>query len=170
MNRRTFLGAMASATAGMVLDLDRTLWVPGRRTYFEPALDLSRLFDLVLPDGTSWTFRGHILEALIQAGHVSGLSYSIQPTGEIVKGSRSMPPRNAVVYYEGWPLGDVRHIEPPPVTRDVQTIEYQGQVFRQPGLKRCGPIALTVAWTPDAEQVMREAFHEEQHANGAKRV
>lgn len=35
MNRRAFLGSLASLAAGMALDPERALWVPGRKTYFD---------------------------------------------------------------------------------------------------------------------------------------
>lgn len=35
MNRRHFLGSLAALSAGMALDPERALWVPGRRTYFD---------------------------------------------------------------------------------------------------------------------------------------
>lgn len=35
MNRRTFLGSLSALSAGMLLDPERALWVPGRRTYFD---------------------------------------------------------------------------------------------------------------------------------------
>lgn len=35
MNRRAFLGSLAALTAGMALDPERALWVPGRKTYFD---------------------------------------------------------------------------------------------------------------------------------------
>lgn len=37
MNRRHFLGSLAALSAGMALDTDRALWVPGRTTYFDLA-------------------------------------------------------------------------------------------------------------------------------------
>jgi hypothetical protein len=36
MNRRGFLGLLGLGTAGLVLDPERLLWVPGRRTIFLP--------------------------------------------------------------------------------------------------------------------------------------
>lgn len=36
MNRRHFLNLAALGTAGMVLDPERLLWVPGQRTFFLP--------------------------------------------------------------------------------------------------------------------------------------
>lgn len=35
MNRRAFLGSLSALSAGMLLDPERALWVPGRRTYFD---------------------------------------------------------------------------------------------------------------------------------------
>lgn len=35
MNRRTFLGSLALLTAGMALDPERALWVPGRKTILD---------------------------------------------------------------------------------------------------------------------------------------
>lgn len=35
MNRRRFLGSLAMLTAGMALDPERALWVPGRKSYFD---------------------------------------------------------------------------------------------------------------------------------------
>lgn len=43
MNRRGFLGSLAALTAGMALDPERALWVPGRKTYF----DLSHTPDML---------------------------------------------------------------------------------------------------------------------------
>lgn len=40
MNRRSFLGLGAAATAVMVLDPERLLWVPGAKTFFLPSQDL----------------------------------------------------------------------------------------------------------------------------------
>lgn len=35
MHRRAFLGTLSAGLAGMVLDPERALWVPGRRTYHD---------------------------------------------------------------------------------------------------------------------------------------
>ena len=35
MNRRHFLGSLSALSAGMLLDPERALWVPGRKTYFD---------------------------------------------------------------------------------------------------------------------------------------
>ena len=35
MNRRAFLGSLSALSAGMLLDTERALWVPGRTTYFD---------------------------------------------------------------------------------------------------------------------------------------
>jgi hypothetical protein len=35
IGRRGFIGALAAATVGMVLDPERALWVPGRTSYFD---------------------------------------------------------------------------------------------------------------------------------------
>jgi hypothetical protein len=35
MNRRSFVQLAAAATAGAVWDVERLLWVPGRKSYFE---------------------------------------------------------------------------------------------------------------------------------------
>jgi hypothetical protein len=35
MNRRSFLGSLSALSAGMLLDPERLLWVPGRRAYFD---------------------------------------------------------------------------------------------------------------------------------------
>lgn len=37
MNRRGFLGALATLAAGHVLDPERLLWVPGAKTFFLPS-------------------------------------------------------------------------------------------------------------------------------------
>jgi hypothetical protein len=37
MNRRGFLGALATLAAGHVLDPERLLWVPGAKTIFLPS-------------------------------------------------------------------------------------------------------------------------------------
>lgn len=34
MNRRHFLGSLAALSAGMVIDPEMALWVPGRKSYF----------------------------------------------------------------------------------------------------------------------------------------
>lgn len=36
MNRRSFFGSLAALTAGMALDPERLLWVPGQKTIFLP--------------------------------------------------------------------------------------------------------------------------------------
>lgn len=36
MNRRAFLNALTAAAAGFVLDPERLLWTPGRKTIFVP--------------------------------------------------------------------------------------------------------------------------------------
>jgi hypothetical protein len=38
MNRRLFLSTLGLAAAGMALDPERLLWVPGRKTIFLPAV------------------------------------------------------------------------------------------------------------------------------------
>ena len=35
MNRRHFLSSLSALSVGMLLDPERALWVPGRRTYFD---------------------------------------------------------------------------------------------------------------------------------------
>lgn len=35
MHRRGFLGLLAAAAAGAVLDPERLLWIPGQRSYFD---------------------------------------------------------------------------------------------------------------------------------------
>jgi len=38
MNRRGFLGSLATLAAGLVLDPERLLWVPGQKTIFLPPI------------------------------------------------------------------------------------------------------------------------------------
>lgn len=42
MNRRHFLNVLGAGTAGMVLDPERLLWVPGQRTFFLPSATVIR--------------------------------------------------------------------------------------------------------------------------------
>lgn len=37
MNRRSFLSLVGSGVAGLALDPERALWVPGRRSFFLPS-------------------------------------------------------------------------------------------------------------------------------------
>ena len=48
-DRRAFLGLLTAAAAGLVLDPERLLWVPGRKTIFvmPPApMRMVRLYDI----------------------------------------------------------------------------------------------------------------------------
>ncbi len=53
MNRRTFLRILATGVAGLELDVDRLLWVPGAKTIFLPtehhySLDYSSIIEIEL--------------------------------------------------------------------------------------------------------------------------
>ena len=39
LTRRGFLSALATAAAGLTLDPERLLWVPGQRTFFLPSIE-----------------------------------------------------------------------------------------------------------------------------------
>lgn len=74
MNRRHFLGSLAALSAGMALDPDKLLWVPGRKTYF----DIVRPTSLEAASGTFiWNpnqFTAFEIERVL-ADHQDGLFY-----------------------------------------------------------------------------------------------
>jgi hypothetical protein len=51
MNRRNFLTALGLGTAGLLLDPERLLWVPGQKTIFLPPVER---FSIVTPE---WVMR-----------------------------------------------------------------------------------------------------------------
>lgn len=51
MNRRGFLGLLGLASAEMVLDPGRALWVPGRRTFFDLGASAAPVEPLALHPG-----------------------------------------------------------------------------------------------------------------------
>lgn len=66
MNRRRFLSLLTAGAAGMVLDPERALWVPGAKTIFLPSATTVVGWDpgfgpsigasvLVFCDGRKWT-------------------------------------------------------------------------------------------------------------------
>lgn len=74
MHRRTFLTSLAALTAGMALDPERALWVPGRRTYF----------DLGATAPEPWMFVGYLTDYSLakSAGSIvtlDGVRFTRQP-------------------------------------------------------------------------------------------
>jgi hypothetical protein len=60
MHRRAFLQLATAAAAGLVLDPERALWVPGRKTIFlPPAPRVWTAMDLGLRKGDVITIEGH---------------------------------------------------------------------------------------------------------------
>lgn len=51
MNRRGFLSALVIGSAGLALDPERLLWVPGAKTFFLPALKPSLVSPIALSIG-----------------------------------------------------------------------------------------------------------------------
>lgn len=58
VNRRAFLGLLASAAAGAVLDPERLLWVPGRKTIFIPSARQVAVYGGAAGGGKTFTFHG----------------------------------------------------------------------------------------------------------------
>lgn len=58
MNRRAFLATLASAAAGIALDPERALWVPGRKRIFLPAQPPSLWSPVALHAGDIFTIAG----------------------------------------------------------------------------------------------------------------
>lgn len=58
MDRRRFLSLLAASAAGLALDPERLLWVPGQRTIFLPALKPSLVSPVALTKGDVFTIAG----------------------------------------------------------------------------------------------------------------
>lgn len=58
MNRRAFLGLLASAAAGAALDPERLLWVPGRKTIFIPSARQVAVYGGAAGGGKTFTLYG----------------------------------------------------------------------------------------------------------------
>jgi len=58
MNRRAFLATLATAAAGLALDPERLLWVPGAKTIFMPAEKPSLVSSCALKRGDVITLSG----------------------------------------------------------------------------------------------------------------
>jgi hypothetical protein len=48
VNRRNFLSTLVAAAAGMTLDPERLLWVPGQKTIFIPSPKQTLMYDELL--------------------------------------------------------------------------------------------------------------------------
>ena len=83
MDRRSFIGSLAALAAGMALDPERALWVPGRRTYFDTHVPQpqyvdypSQLYDVFMVHGGPggiWRFphddgRVHVVGDMVGIG------------------------------------------------------------------------------------------------------
>lgn len=92
LTRRSFFGALTAGIAGMTLDPERALWVPGRKTFFipdEPKIVTARTMDDAFYKGIVGIFPNgrHVM---ITSGDLTAEVEAIRRLGGTVRSMRSV--------------------------------------------------------------------------------